>query len=179
MSDAFFIVGYAIILVGIGSLPHTEGDSLQRARIALDGVIGAVSLGALAWVFILEPIIVGLEGAPRTDRVFGTLYPLVDIAIIVVMMIVTLRRSMLRFDIRLFLFAGAVLLQGIADVSYLVEGVGEDFADAEPLFVVYLGAAALFLTTALDGGSCAARAREYADRRVPLWSMMIPYTAAA
>ena len=149
ISDGFFIVGYVVILIGIGLLPHTEGDSLQRSRVALDGVIGAVSLGALAWVIILEPIIVGLEGAPATDRVFGTLYPLIDLAIIVVMMIVTLRRSMLRFDIRLFLFAGAVLLQGIADVSYLIEGVGVDFADAEPLFVFYLGAAALFLTTAL------------------------------
>ncbi len=135
MSDGFFIAGYAIILVGIGSLPHIEGDKLQRTRIALDGVIGAISLGALAWVFILDPIIVGLEGAPATDRVFGTLYPLLDVAIIVVIMIVALRRSMLRFDIRLFLFAGAVLLQGIGDVSYLVEGIGKDFADAEPLFV--------------------------------------------
>jgi len=178
VSDAFFMVGYVIILVGIGSLPHVERDVLQRTRIALDGVIGAVSLGALAWVFLLDPIIVGLEGAPATDRVFGILYPLLDVAIIVVIMIVTLRRSMLRFDARLFLFAGAVLLQGIADVSYLIEGIGRDFADAEPLFVVYLGAAALFLTTALMVDRVPAE-REYANRRVPLWSMMMPYTAAA
>jgi signal transduction histidine kinase len=177
-SDAFFILGYLIILIGIGSLPHTEGDLLQRSRIGLDGVIGAVSLGALAWVFILEPIIVGLEGAPATDRVFGVLYPLLDVAIIVVVMIVTIRRSMLRFDPRLFLFAGAVLLQGIADVNYLVEGIGKDFVDTEPLFVGYLGAAALFLSAALMVDHVPPE-REYADRRVPLWSMMIPYTAAA
>lgn len=178
VSDGFFIVGYLIILAGIASLPHTEGDKLQRSRIALDGVIGAISIGALAWVFILDPILVGMAGAPVTDRVFGLFYPLVDIAVVLVVMIVTLRRSMMRFDARLLLFTGAVLLQGVADVSYLVEGVGMTFTEAEPLFTVYLGAAALFLATALTVDRVPAT-REYADRHVPLWSMLIPYTSAA
>jgi signal transduction histidine kinase len=178
VSDAFFVAGYAIILVGIGSLPHTEGDSFQRVRIALDGVIGAISVGALAWVLVLEPIIVGLEGAPLTDRVFGLLYPLVDIAVVVVVMIATIRRSTLRFDVRLLLFGGAVVLQGIGDVSYLVEGVGKSFTAAEPLFVVYLGAAALFLSAALVVDRVP-QVRQYADRRVPIWSMLAPYSAAA
>ena len=177
ISDASFIIGYTIVLVGIASLPHTDGDPLQRARIALDGIIGAISIGVLAWVLILDPILIGLENAPLVDQVFGTLYPLVDVAVIIVVMIVTIRRSALRFDVRLFLFSGAVLLQGIADVSYLVEGVGKSFTEAEPLFVVYLGAAALFLTTALAVDRVPP-AREYADRRVPLWSMLIPYSGA-
>ena len=177
VSDACFLIGYMVIIYGIASLPHTEGDSLQRARIALDGVIGALSIGALAWVLILDPIIIGLEDAPLIDRVFGTLYPLFDVAVIIVVMIVTIRRSALRFDIRLFLFTGAVLLQGIADVSYLVEGAGRSFAEADPLFVAYLAAAALFLTTALFVDRVPP-VREYADRRVPMWSMLIPYTFA-
>jgi len=178
ISDVCFIIGYLVILLGIASLPHTDGDPLQRTRIALDGVIGAVSIGALSWVFILEPIMVGLDDAPLTDRIFGTLYPLVDVAVIIVVMIVTIRRSALRFDLRLFLFIGAVLLQGIADVSYLVEGAGRNFAEAEPLFVAYLGAAALFLITGLVVDR-EPPAREYADRRVPFWTMLIPYTFAA
>lgn len=177
MSDASFLVGYMVVLFGIASLPHTDGDPLERARIVLDGVIGAISIGVLTWVLILDPIIIGLDGAPLVDQAFGTLYPLVDVAVIIVVMIVTIRRSALRFDVRLFLFSGAVLLQAIADVSYLVEGAGRSFSEAEPLFVVYLGAAALFLTTALAVDKVPP-VREYADRRVPLWSMLIPYTAA-
>ena len=69
------------------------------------------------------------------------------------------------------------LLQTAGDVSYLVEGAGESFTAAEPLFLAYLGAAVLFLTTALVVGRVPP-AREYADRRVPLWSMLIPYTSA-
>ncbi len=177
ISDACFIIGYTIVLIGIASLPHTDGDPLHRARIALDGIIGAISIGVLAWVLILDPIIIGLENAPLVDQIFGTLYPLVDVAVIIVVMIVTIRRSSLRFDVRLLLFSGAVLLQGIADVSYLIEGAGKSFTEAEPLFVVYLCAAALFLTTALTVDRVPPL-REYADRRVPLWSMLIPYSAA-
>ena len=177
VTDLFFVGGYALVLVGFASLPHTAGHSLQRARVAFDGVIGAISVGALAWVFILDRIIVGLEDAPIGDRIFGSMYPLIDLAVIVIIMIVTVRRSSLRFDLRMLLFSGAVLLQAIADVSYLVEGIGQSFTEAEPLFVVYLAAAALFLATALVVDRVPPP-REYADRRLPLWSILAPYTSA-
>ncbi len=177
-TDLFFIGGYVLILVGFASLPHTAGQPLQRVRIAFDGVIGAISVGALLWVFVLDQIVVGLGDAPVTDRIFGSMYPLIDLAVVVIIMIVTVRRSSHRFDLRMLLFTGAVLLQAIADVSYLVEGVGQNFTETEPLFVVYLAAAALFLATALVVDR-APRPREYADRRLPLWSILAPYSAAA
>ncbi len=177
ISDAFFVAGYVIILVGMASLPHTEGDALQRGRVALDGVVAAISIGALTWVFILEPIATGLDGAPLVDRVFGVLYVLVDILIIVVVIIVTLRRSMLRFDIRLILFSVAVTLQGIADVSYLIEGAGKSFVDAQPLYGVYLVAAAFFLLTALNVDNVP-QPKEFADRRSSTWALVAPYSAA-
>lgn len=177
ISDAFFVTGYVIILIGIASLPHAEGDNLQRSRIALDGIIGAISIGALAWVSVLDPVIHGLDGAPLTDRIFGLAYPLVDVAVVIVVMIVTLRRSLMRFDVRLVLFTIAVILQGLGDLSYLVEGVGRSFTEAEPLFAVYLGAAALFLTTALIVDRVP-HAREYPDRSIPTWSRLLPYLAA-
>ena len=177
-TDLFFIGGYAIVLVGFASLPHTSGHSLQRARIAFDGIIGAISVGALLWIFALDRVIVGLEDAPIDDRIFGTMYPLVDLAVVVIIMIVTVRRSSYRFDLRMLLFTSAVLVQAVADVSYLVEGVGQSFTEAEPLFGVFLAAAALFLATALVVDRVPAP-REYADRRLPLWSILAPYSAAA
>ena len=166
-TDLFFIGGYALVLVGFASLPHTAGHPLQRTRVAFDGVIGAISVGALLWVFVLDRVVVGLESAPVGDRIFGSMYPLIDLAVVVIIMIVTVRRSSHRFDLRMFLFTGAVLLQAVADVSYLVEGVGQSFTEAEPLFVVFLAAAALFLATALLVDRVPPP-REYADRRLPL-----------
>ena len=178
VTDLFFVTGYAVILVGIVTLPHTAGDVWERSRFALDGLIGAIAVGAMGWVFVIEPIVVGLDGAPLADRVFGTLYPLVDIATVIVIVVVTMRRTALRFDGRMILLSGAVILQAIGDVSLLIGGHSESLETAEPLFLVYLGAAALFLSTALVVNRVP-RAREYADRRAPLWSMLAPYLAAS
>jgi signal transduction histidine kinase len=178
VTDLFFVTGYAFILVGIGTLPHTAGDGWERSRVALDGLIGAIAVGAMGWVFVIEPIVAGLDGAPLADRVFGTLYPLVDIGTVIVIVVVTMRRTALRFDGRMLLLSGAVILQAIGDVSLLIGGHSESLDTAEPLFLVYLGAAALFLSTSLVVDRVP-RAREYADRRAPLWSMLTPYFAAS
>lgn len=178
VTDIVFVAGYVFILVGIASLPHTAGDGWQRSRTALDAAIGAIAVGALAWVFVIAPIVTGLEGAPLPAQIFGTLYPLVDIGIIIAIVLVTTRRTTLRFDGRMLLLAGAVLLQGIGDVSLLIGGYDASLAEAEPLFLVYLAAAGMFLVTALSVDHTP-QERQYADRRVPLWSMLIPYGAAA
>jgi len=177
ITDVVFVAGYIVILIGIAALPHTDGDNWQRSRTALDAAIGAVSIGALAWVFLINPIVTGLEGAPLSAQVFGTAYPLVDVGIVIVVVLVTTRRTTRRFDVRMLALAAAVILQGIGDLSLLIGGYDASLVDAEPLFLVYLGAAAMFLTTALIVDQLPVE-REYADRRASLWSMFVPYAAA-
>ena len=176
--DLFFIVGYSTVLLGFASLPHTAGNSLQRTRTAFDGIIGAIAVGALVWVLILSPIVEGVSQSGTWERLMGSLYPLVDLAVVVIIMIVTVRRSSYRFDMRMLLFTGAALAQMVGDVSYLVAGVGRSFGEAEPLFLVFLFASTLFLSTALIVDRVP-EPREYADRRLPLWSLLLPYTSAA
>lgn len=175
--DLFFLVGYVLIIIGFASLPHTAGHTVQRARIGLDGLIGSISIAALFWVMILSRV--SLSDAPVWERLVASAYPLVDLAMIVIIMIVMLRRSSYRFDPRLVLFTAAVALQTIGDVSFFVSGVGTDsLADAEPLYGVFLLASAVFLLTALLV-NVEPQPREYADRTTPLWSVLAPYTAAA
>ncbi len=175
--DLFFLTTYALIITGVALLPHTAGHPLQRARIILDGLIGAISIAALFWVLVLSGIVTGLAQAPIWERVIGSMYPLLDLAVVVVVMIAIVRRSSYRFDPRLVLFAVAVLLQTVGDVSFLVSGVGSSFAEAEPLYGVFLLAAAAFLATALIV-DIEPEPRHYADRTTPLWSVLAPYTAA-
>ena len=175
--DLFFLLGYITTVVGFAMLPHTAGDQLQRARIGLDGLIGAISIAALSWVLFLSGIVEGLADSPIWERLIGSLYPLVDVAVVVAIMIVILRRSSYRFDPRIVLFAAAVVLQTIGDVSFLVSGVGSSFAEAEPLYEVFLLAVAAFLATALIV-DIEPEPREYADRATPLWTLLAPYTAA-
>ncbi len=175
--DLFFLASYALIITGFALLPHTAGHPLQRARIALDGLIGAISIAVLAWVVVLSRIVAGLAEAPMWERLIGSLYPMADVAIMVIIMIVILRRSSHRFDPRLVLFAAAGALQISADVSFLVSGVGSSFAEAEPLWVLYLPAVAIYLATALII-DIEPEPREYAARTTPLWTLLAPYTAA-
>lgn len=176
--DLFFIVGYSTVLVGFSSLPQTAGNPLQRARTAVDGIIGAIAVGALVWVLLLSPIVEGVSHSETWERLIGSLYPLVDLAVVVIIMIVTVRRSSYRFDLRMLLFTGAALAQMVGDVSYLVSGIGRSFGEAEPFFLVFLLASTLFLSTALVVDRVP-EPKEYADRRLPLWSLLAPYTSAA
>ncbi len=176
-ADVVFLLGYAVALAGFASLPHTSGTGWHRLRVALDGLIGAVSLGTVIWVAVLSPVLPRLDEAPLWERIVGSLYPLLDVAVFVVLMIVTVRRSSYRFDLRLLLFGAGVLAQVLGDVSYLVSGVGRSFADAEPNFGFYLAAAAAFLTVALVVDR-SPEPREYAERRIPVWAMILPYSAA-
>ena len=175
--DLFFLSSYVLIITGFALLPHTAGHPLQRARIGLDGLIGAISIAVLAWVLILSRIVAGLAEAPMWERLIGSLYPMADVAILVIIMIVIMRRSSYRFDPRLVLFASAGALQIFADVSFLVSGVGSSFAEAEPLWVLYLAAVTIYLATALII-DIEPQPREYAARTTPLWTLLAPYTAA-
>jgi len=177
-TDLFFIVGYSIAIVGFGTLPHTAGPPIQRARIAIDGLIGAISIGSLFWVAVLGPLVQSFSEATAWERIIGSLYPILDLAAIVVFMIVLARRSTYRFDIRIMIFTGAIMVQAIADISYLVAAVGQSFATAEPLHAAYVLAALAFLLTSLIVDRVP-QPREYADRRAALWTMLAPYGAAA
>jgi signal transduction histidine kinase len=175
--DGFYLAAYVFIIAGFAALPHAAGHWLQRTRIGLDGLIGAVSIAALAWVLVLSRVVSGMGGWPLSQRIIASMYPLLDVGVIIAVMIVLLRRTTYRLDPRLVLFGIAVVLQTIGDVSVLVGATSNDLVQSEPPYIVFLAAAVAFLATAVivdvEPGQ-----REYADRSTPLWSLLAPYTAA-
>lgn len=176
--DLFFFTAYVLAVGGFASLPHTSGPLTQRSRMVLDGMIGAVSFIALAWVFVLSGLTDVLADAPLVDRVIGFVYPFLDVALVTVGLLVLLRRSSFRFDIRLLLFTAALAVQALGDSAFLLSGVGSTFDEAKPVYAINLLAAAAFFAAAylLDQ---AQPQREYAERKVPLWALIMPYGAAA
>jgi signal transduction histidine kinase len=173
--DLGLLAGYTSGAIGIALLPHTTGNRMQRLRLLLDGIIGAVALLTLGWIFLYSRVSGALENAPAWDRIVGTAYPVFDTMLLVVVMVVLVRRSTYRFDPRLVLFAvGSVLLAG-ADVVFLLTGAGKSFLDAEPLFPLTLAAVACFVLLAshLDRPI---EPRIYAEQpTTPIWAMAIPY----
>lgn len=177
--DLTYLTGYAVGMVGFVSLPHTHGTGLQRLRLLFDGLIGAIAVATLLWVVFLNEVTAALGDAPTWQRLVGSIYVLVDVSVVVTVMIVVVRRSNLRFDLRLVLFACGAILFTAADVAFLISAAGRSFTEAEPIYALYMLAMALFLATALIVDRAPAE-KEYAERaRTPLWAMALPYGSAA
>ncbi len=175
--DLFFIGAYSFVLAGFWILPHLEGAPYRRMRVMLDGLVGAVSVALIAWVWVLEDLLDAVRGAPVWELVIGSIYPVFDVAILIAVMVVTLRRTTLRFDPRMLVFGLGVSAQAVADLVYFNQGLGASFSETEPFFPAYMLATTCFLVAGLILDR-RPEPREYAERRTPWWAMAAPYSAA-
>src|SRR5690606_33164773 len=175
--DTFFITGYLIFLAGFWVLPHLDGIPIRRLRVFVDGMVGAVAVGVLSWVWFLDEILHELSHATFWDVVIGAIYPFVDVATLVVVIVVTLRRSTLRFDPRVLLMGAGFAVQAVADLIYLRNGVGQAFVDANPSYAALLFAGTAFLVGAITLET-PPPIREYAERATPWRALIAPYGPA-
>ncbi|MCL1593721.1 MAG: ATP-binding protein [Actinomycetia bacterium] len=177
LNDLFFFATYVTIIVGFGVLPHTQGSALQRTRMAIDGMVGAVFVGSLLWVYLGSILAENLAAASATTKTIGFGYPFFDLVFITVAVLVLLRRSTRRFDTRLALFIVGVFAQVIADVLFLASAQAGSFDQATPPYALNLiGLAAFFASAYLLGSS--PPVREYAERVTPLWMIGAAYLPA-
>jgi signal transduction histidine kinase len=176
-TDLFFFVSYGAIATGFGSLPHTQGSPLERVRMLIDGTIGAVFLGALMLVYLVPSLMQSLETSSLVTRVVGGLYPFADLVVLTIALLVLLRRSAHRFDVRVALFSVGLVAQVIGDVIFVASAESGSFEDTEPLYVMNLMAlAAIFAAAYLLRVS--PPLREYAERNPSSWILVAPYLSA-
>jgi signal transduction histidine kinase len=176
-TDIFFLVTYTFVIVGAAVLPQVQGSGMQRVRMVLDGLIGAVSIAALFWVFLLADLTSDLSDSSLLTQVIGAVYPFLDLAILTVAMSVLLRRSRHRFDVRVALFSVAVFFQVLGDITFFAAGQAGSFQDVNPVYWINLLATAFFITSAAFVAQPSV-GREYADRNPPLWTQVGPYLPA-
>lgn len=176
-TDLFFLGTYVVVISGFALLPHTQGSALQRWRMVLDGLIGAVSVAALMWTFFLSDLMTDLADASVAARTIGAFYPFLDILAITVAMSVLLRRSRHRFDIRVAIFTVGIMAQVAGDLAFFISGHSGSFDDAEPLYVINLLAVGAYYASATLIRQ-PTEERQYADRNPPLWTHVAPYIPA-
>ena len=172
--DLVLLAGYITVMTGFAIMPQLGTMLGNRIRVLLDGLIGALSTATLIWVVFYPTIEARIDSATSWERFALVAYPLLDISMVVVAMIVTIRRSTSRFDPRIVLFGVGMVVHSIGDLTYLTSGGTEGLVDVQPNFLVFLLAIAIYLV----GASVVRRkpkAREYADRRQSLWAMLAPY----
>lgn len=176
--DLIWLTGYLIGITGLARLPHATGNTWQRARLLLDGLIGAVAVGTMLWATTLRDLTAQLGQEGAWGQIAGSAYIILDALVLVVLMIVIVRRSTYRFDLRIVLIAGAAVAQGLGDLAFLSSGVGKSFIEAEPVYPLNILAITLFAAV----GAIVQRqpaTREYAARiRTPAWAVILPYSFA-
>ncbi|NNF62877.1 MAG: HAMP domain-containing histidine kinase [Acidimicrobiia bacterium] len=175
--DIFFLTAYSLLVLGITRLPQVAGDLRQRIRMLLDGAVGALSLATLAWVLVVHELFAELASASLVDRIVGSLYPVLDVALVVTVMVVFVRRSDYRFDLRLLAIAVAFAFQSFADLSYLFSGIGKSFGEATPNFTLFLFATTGYVVAAALVPLAPGK-REGVETVTPWWSLIAPYSVA-
>jgi signal transduction histidine kinase len=178
-ADIFIVLGYSLWAAGIILIPSAVQERSERIRVVLDALVGVISLVAISWVLFLNELFENLQGAPIWDRIMGTAYPLFDLLVLIVLMIMFLRRSAHRFDLRLGLMSFGAVFQIAGDLTFVVSGAGRSFTEVEPIFGLWVTAFGFYLLSATMIPYRPAP-REYSDRvRPPLWPLLAPYAMAA
>ncbi|MGZ5385127.1 MAG: hypothetical protein ACXWH0_14235, partial [Acidimicrobiia bacterium] len=75
-TDLFFIAAYTFILAGLAVLPQLPSSKIERIRVYLDSLIGALSVAAVMWVLVLGDLIHEFSSATNWDRWAGSAYPI-------------------------------------------------------------------------------------------------------
>ncbi|MGH8952425.1 MAG: sensor histidine kinase [Acidimicrobiia bacterium] len=173
-TDMFFLAGYAMLIVALYRLARSDGEGRDWVLTILDALVGAIALSALVWTAFYHELVDHLGNAPAWERVVGGIYPVLDVAAVIALMILVIRRSHFHWDPRLLFLAFGLAIQVGADLTFLASGIGRAFAEAEPSYALNLLAIAGFLATAAVVDRAPKR-REFPERDAPLLALMWPY----
>ncbi len=172
--DIFFLAGYAMLLVTFYRLARSDRGGRDWLLTMLDALVGAIALAALVWTAFYHELIDSFSGAPTWEAIVASTYPVLDVATLIGLMILVIRRSHFHSDPRLLFMALGISVQVAADFTFLYRGLGRSFLEAEPHFGLFLLATAFYLTTAavIDRTP---KKREFPDRDTPMLALIWPY----
>lgn len=172
--DAFFIGGYVAMITALYRMARLDSGGREWVLTLVDALVAAIALAALVWNTFFHELLDSFSSAPWWEALVASIYPVVDVALVTGLMILVMRRSNYRFDIRLVFFAFGASAQVLADFIYLSRGVGESFTAAEPAWSVNLIATAFMLVTAAIVDRVP-RKREFPEAPTPIWALVWPY----
>lgn len=164
--DAFFLVAYGFFISAVLAIARIDTSPLSWRRTIIDAAVGGAAVLVLVWEVALNRLVAPTLGVSTLERLIAMTYPVADAALIVCLMFVALRRSHYRFDPRLLLFGFGIGFQVLADISFLVQALGRDFSEVEPVFPLFLLSAVCYVAGA-DLLDRQPEYREFADRSKP------------
>ncbi|MGH8928211.1 MAG: sensor histidine kinase [Acidimicrobiia bacterium] len=173
-ADLFYVAGYPLIFMGVICLPYLRPGPFERIRLAIDATAGALSLAVVMWVVYLAGIV--SPGSEPLESFLNLLYPFGDVLLVAALMVLAMRRSEQRLDMRVFLLAAAVALTSVADVIFSLQIAADTYVEWTWLDGLWLFSYAMFALAAWVVTRPAAPS-EHSYRPVRGWQLAAPYAA--
>ena len=174
-ADVFYVLGYPLMFAGILLLPHVKPGRMERLRLSLDALAGTVALSAVLWVTYLGGQIYLDPDVGFLEQSVNIMYPLGDLILLIGLMILAVRRSSRRFDIRLLALSVGMIVTAAADIIYLLQVEADTYISGSWLDSLWLVGYAGFIAAGWYLRS-AAKETEQTERATRLWQMAAPYS---
>lgn len=172
--DGIFILMYLAGLTGLALMPSMTEGWRARIRVVVDGLAGAVSIAVVTWYLVGEELMAALGSLSTPQRMIGLTYPILDVALLIGIMMLNLRRARYQFDVRLLAMSAAFAFQAASDIVYVMSATTGLFADTETSLLLLLASTGSFVVAGGLVTKVPAPA-ESASTTTPLRSYAMPY----
>ncbi len=175
-ADFFYVAGYPLIFAGVIALPYLRPGRFERIRLLIDASAGALSLAVVMWVAYLHDV-VGLGMSPL-ESLLNVAYPFGDVLLMTALMVLAMRRSEQKLDLRIVLLAASVALTAVADVIFSLQSAAGTYTEwgwLDGFWLISYGLVALAAWVVTRKP----QSRETSYRSLTTWQLIAPYTAVA
>lgn len=176
--DVFFLGGYALLIYGLYLVMRLDSGGQEWVLTLVDALVGSIAVAALVWNYVAHDLMDKMASAAWWQGAIAITYPIADVSVIVALIILVLRRSNYRLDLRLVFVGLGAGAQVLADFMFMERGVGLNFGTAVPLYGLNI-VATIFLVLGATIVDWPPRKREFPEAPTPIWALMWPYLFAA
>lgn len=170
LADVGFLAAIPLTVAGVLSFSTDARGTASSWRLWLDGIIVALSLTFIAWAAGLKTVAAGETGI---DQVISLAYPVGDI-VIMTMLILVLRRAVAQQQGRMLLLLGGLASLAVADSAFAYLTAGNNFTVVGN--VLDAGWVVGFLMIALAAIWPSTRSDVTAERApIDLWQIATPW----
>lgn len=164
LADVLYLLEYPLIGLAFLRLSAVPMRPLKAARLALDSLIVVSALATLLWWTLLFSL-VQAPGSSLLETLTGLAYPLFDLGLLSLLLMVVLHGQRLRPHLTLFMLGIACTV--LADLSFVMLTTQDSYHSGHPIDLLFTGGVLLWGLGAWQA-SRARQERPTRARRLPL-----------
>jgi diguanylate cyclase (GGDEF)-like protein/PAS domain S-box-containing protein len=174
LADAGFLGAVPLAAAGIALFAPARRRAVIRLATVLDGLIIAGSLLAVSWITILETIY--SHGADSVAaQAIGLAYPLSDVVILTMLLLLLAGRVRARNRFRLTLLAGGLLANLLADSGFAYLTTVNSYGPAQPIDTGWVAGYVLIALAGFRAWLIPVDPPQPKEQVPSLWQLFLPY----